>query len=77
MMTTAQQKERLENWFQTLQQRICEALEEIENEFKHPSLLPGRFTFTPWKRSESASNNHDGGGGKMGLCRGLFLRRLA
>ena len=39
-MTTDQQKQRLEDWFQTLQQRICQALEDIEDEFKHPGLLP-------------------------------------
>ena len=74
-MTTDQQKLRLEEWFQTLQQRICQALEEIEDDFKHPNLLPGRFKFTPWQRPELTNPDNDGGGGTMGLLHGAVFEK--
>ncbi len=75
MLTTESQKQRLIDWFQNLQQRICQALEQIEDEFKHPTLLPGRFKFSEWQRPEPQNSKNDGGGGVMGLLHGAVFEK--
>lgn len=75
MLTTDFQKQQLQDWFQNLQQKICQSLEQIEDEFKHPTMLPGRFKFTPWHRPEPHSSNNDGGGGTMGLLHGSVFEK--
>jgi len=72
-MTTETQKNILTDWFKDLQQTICRELETIEEEFKHPNHLPGKFNFTDWQREDKSSTDQslpepgDGGGGTMGL----------
>ena len=72
-MTTLEQKQTLSEWFTNLQKRICKALEEIEQEFEHPSLLPGHFQFKSWQRDDV--NSRDGGGGTMGIMYGAVFEK--
>lgn len=57
-------------WFSDLQAHICKTLEAIEDDMKHPTRLPARFTFKPWKRNDPTQPDNNGGGGTMGLMEG-------
>lgn len=63
-------KETAPLWFAELQTHICETLEAIENEFKHPTHLPGQFAFKSWERHDPTQPDNKGGGGKMGIMEG-------
>jgi coproporphyrinogen III oxidase len=69
MKTTSQQKQALSDWFQDLQKRICNVLEEIEQEYQKPDTLPGQFHFKPWTRDQN------GGGGTMGIMKGSVFEK--
>lgn len=60
-------KEQAIQWFTELQSHICTVLEDIENEFQHPTHLPGRFGHKPWKRTDPTQPNQEGGGGVMAV----------
>ena len=64
-------RDQAKTWFESLRDRICQAFEEIEDEFRgqnHDTLSPGRFERMPWDRPE-------GGGGVMGLMRGRVFEK--
>ena len=64
-------KQEAQAWFRTLQQRLCAALEDLEDAAP-PDLYPGppgRFQLTPWVREA-------GGGGTMGLMRGRVFEKV-
>ena len=70
-------KEAAEAWFQSLQQRIFEAFEALETEapgpFAQEASQPGRFTASPWSRTD-----HTGepcGGGRMGILKGRVFEK--
>ena len=65
-------RDQARTWFESLRDRICQAFEEIEDEFRgqdHDTLSPGRFERTSWDRPE-------GGGGVMGLMRGRVFEKV-
>lgn len=63
-------KDNAPTWFAELQTHICTMLETIEDEMGHPTRLPARFNFKPWKRNDSTQPDNDGGGGVIGLMEG-------
>jgi coproporphyrinogen III oxidase len=64
----AARKERARTWFELLRDKLCAALEAIEDEAAGGSRsgdkAPGRFIRTSWNRNEGGA---DGGGGVMSL----------
>ncbi len=61
-------------WFRSLRDEICQAFEQLEEE-ADPLLYdsrPGRFEFTPWKRSET----EDQGGGEGGIMKGRLFEKV-
>ncbi len=65
-------------WFETLRDRICDALEAIETEAAGPfapeaPAAPGRFVRTPWDRTDPSGE--PGGGGTMAMLRGRVFEK--
>jgi coproporphyrinogen III oxidase len=73
----AQLKERAPLWFAALRDRLCAALEALEDEAPGPfdpgATAPGRFARKPWSRTD-----HGGaaGGGLMALMRGRVFEKV-
>jgi len=79
-MTTPDQKKQLSSWFSSLQGRIIEELETIEDEAERLDLLPqrpspGRFSRKTWTRKENDSSSQDGGGGTMAVIKGRVFEK--
>ncbi|MGD0532210.1 MAG: oxygen-dependent coproporphyrinogen oxidase [Methyloceanibacter sp.] len=70
-------KARARAWFENLRDGICSALEAIEDEAEGLPLYAGRpagrFTRTPWTRSEQDA---EGGGGVMSLMSGRVFEKV-
>lgn len=66
-------------WFESLQEKIIAACEELEREVEgplpEPGQAPGRFVLTGWKRSDPAIG--DGGGGQMAVLKGRLFEKMA
>ena len=65
-------------WFAGLRDRICAALEAIEDEASGPfapeaQAEPGRFARKPWSRSDHSGE--PGGGGTMAMLRGRVFEK--
>jgi coproporphyrinogen III oxidase len=71
-------KERARSWFETLRDDICAAFEKIEDDLPPGvqfSLRPaGRFTRTPWERTDSSGK--PGGGGVMSMMGGRVFEKV-
>jgi coproporphyrinogen III oxidase len=67
-------------WFRTLRDRITAEFEAIETEGAALPALPnapaaaGRFTFTPWERTDHSGA--PGGGGTMGVMKGRIFEKV-
>jgi coproporphyrinogen III oxidase len=71
-------------WFASLRDKLCLALETLEDEatgpFEHDApTTPGRFIRKPWSRTDHAGGDGgggDGGGGVMGMMRGRVFEKV-
>ena len=70
-------------WFKDLQDQICKAFEDIEDELVDGAkahLPAGRFTKDVWERDENLTPNASGsmlqGGGRMGVMRGRVFEKV-
>ncbi len=64
-------------WFEALQLRIIAAFEALEDEATGPfapeATAPGRFTLSPWSRTDHSGA--PGGGGRMGMLKGRVFEK--
>jgi coproporphyrinogen III oxidase len=62
--------------FETLQSRIVEAFEALEDEFAGAggAREPGRFAIEPWARIDASGK--PGGGGRMAMLRGRLFEKM-
>ena len=64
-------------WFAALRDRICAALEALEDEAAGPfdpvATAPGRFARQPWARTDHTGE--PGGGGEMSMLRGRVFEK--
>jgi coproporphyrinogen III oxidase len=70
-------KETTKAWFESLRDRILAALEAVEDALPAGAPLadrpPGRFTRTPWNRTDHAGE--PGGGGVMAVIKGRVFEK--
>jgi coproporphyrinogen III oxidase len=73
-----QRKASARAWFETLQERLIAAMEQLEREcdgpFAEPAAAPGRFERTPWTRLDHTGE--PGGGGRMAVLRGRVFEKM-
>jgi coproporphyrinogen III oxidase len=71
-------KTRARTWFERLRDDVCAGLEAVEDALPASSPLAqnpaGRFTRTPWSRTDH--NGAPGGGGVMSLMRGRVFEKV-
>jgi coproporphyrinogen III oxidase len=72
-----QRKQAARAWFEALQARLFSAFEALENEAPGPfapqALEPGKFTTSPWSRTDHTGA--PGGGGRMGILKGRVFEK--
>lgn len=75
MLSTDEQKQKIEIWVTELRDKICSEFEKIESECDHPYLLPGTFVKESWTREDPTQANSAGGGGTMSLIKGRVFEK--
>ncbi|GLS23978.1 oxygen-dependent coproporphyrinogen-III oxidase [Labrys miyagiensis] len=71
-------KDKARAWFEELRNRICQSLEQLEDEL--PDALapagtrPGRFARKPWQRTDHTGSA--GGGGIMAMMQGRVFEKV-
>lgn len=68
-MNMDDKKQKAASWFRQLRDDICTAFEALEDELSQSASPAGRFTRTPWQRTE-------GGGGEMSVMRGRVFEKV-
>jgi coproporphyrinogen III oxidase len=65
-------------WFESLQQKLIEAIEAVERDCAGPfapgAVEPGRFEVKPWARTDRSGE--PGGGGRMALLGGRVFEKM-
>ncbi len=77
----AERREQTAQWFYSLRDRLCEALEALEHAAPDASLdnaetaamMAGKFSRQHWQREDANTN---GGGGEMSLMRGRVFEKV-
>jgi coproporphyrinogen III oxidase len=76
--TLDERKARARSWFEFLRDKICTAVEAIEDGLPQSTPLgdhaPGRFRRTPWRRTDHTGAS--GGGGVMGMMQGRVFEKI-
>jgi coproporphyrinogen III oxidase len=76
--TIEARKAQARTWFERLREDICAALETLEDALPAHAPLgdrqPGRFTRTPWQRTDHSGK--PGGGGVMSMMRGRVFEKI-
>ncbi len=74
-MNIDQTQQQFQQWITELRDRICQTFEDIEDEFLHPHLLPGRFQKETWDRPDASQPSGTGGGGTMAILHGRVFEK--
>jgi coproporphyrinogen III oxidase len=75
---TDEQRQRASDWFGTLRDELCAAIESVEDAFAQPGRAggdpPSRFERQAWTR-EAGPSGEEGGGGVMAILRGRVFEK--
>jgi coproporphyrinogen III oxidase len=77
-------KQKAANWFEQLRNDICQAFEDVEDDYDGPmshgehsrDTEAGRFKRTTWDRDTVAGDNEHGGGGTMSAMKGRVFEKV-
>ena len=74
--TLVPRKQKAREWFETLRDDICTRFEKIEDELSGRGYdqEAGRFTKTPWNKTND--DGSDGGGGTMSMMKGRVFEKV-
>ena len=76
--SVSERQEKSAAWFSELRDQICEAFEQIEQDFNGPGsagLPPGKFERQTWHRDDEAGSN-SAGGGVMSIMYGRVFEKV-